>query len=121
MTRDHGYTIRADPETLDSRVFEAALVEARNLLTADPAAASQTLRRALELWRGAALQDFSYEEFARAESMRLEELRVEAIETRVEADLRCGQGPELIGELTTLVDQSPLRERPVIQLMKSTR
>jgi len=119
VTRDHGYTIRADPETLDSRVFEAALVEARNLLTADPAAASQTLRRALELWRGAALQDFSYEEFARAESMRLEELRVEAIETRVEADLRCGQGPELIGELTTLVDQSPLRERPVIQLMRA--
>ncbi len=119
VTRDHGYSIRADPATLDAHAFEAALTEARKLLTTDPAAASQTLRGALALWRGAALQDFSYEEFARTETLRLEELRLEAIETRVEADLRCGQGPELIGELTMLVDQSPLRERPVIQLMRA--
>ena len=119
VTRDHGYAIRADPNTLDSQAFESALVEARKLLTTDPAAASQTLREALGLWRGAALQDFSYEQFARTETMRLEELRLEAIETRVEADLRRGQGPELIGELTMLVDQSPLRERPVIQLMRA--
>ena len=118
-TRDHGYTIRADPSTLDSHAFESTLVEARKLLTTDPAAASQTLREALGLWRGAALQDFSYEEFARTETLRLEELRLEAIEMRVEADLRCGHGPELIGELTMLVDRSPLRERPVIQLMRA--
>ena len=119
VTRDHGYAIRADPSTLDSHAFESTLVEARKLLTTDPGAASQTLRRALGLWRGAALQDFAYDEFARTETLRLEELRVEALETRVEADLRCGQGRELIGELTTLVDQSPLRERPVIQLMRA--
>ncbi len=119
VTRDHGYAIRADPSTLDSHAFESTLVEARKLLTTDPAAASQTLREALGLWRGAALQDFSYEEFARTETLRLEELRLEAIEMRVEADLRRGQGPELIGELTMLVDRSPLRERPVIHLMRA--
>ena len=119
VTRDHGYSIRADPSTLDARSFEAALSEARNLLTRDPAAASESLRAALSLWRGAALQDFTYEEFARPEITRLEELRLEAIETRVEADLRRGQGTELIGELTTLVDQDPLRERPVTQLMRA--
>ena len=80
VTRDHGYSIRADPATLDSRRFEAALSEARKLLTSDPAAASESLRQALGLWRGAALQDFAYEEFARTETIRLEELRLEAIE-----------------------------------------
>ena len=119
VTRDHGYSIRADPATLDSRRFEAALSEARKLLTSDPAAASESLRHALGLWRGAALQDFAYEEFARTETIRLEELRLEAIETRVEADLRCGQGSEMIGELSSLVDQYPLRERPVMQLMRA--
>ena len=68
---------------------------------------------------GAALQDFAYEEFARTETIRLEELRLEAMETRVEADLRCGQGSEMIGELSSLVDQYPLRERPVMQLMRA--
>ena len=48
----------------------------------------------------------------RTEITRLEELRLEAIETRVEADLRRGQGTELIGELTTLVDQRPTARAP---------
>ena len=30
VTRDHGYSIRADPSTLDSRRFEATFAEARN-------------------------------------------------------------------------------------------
>jgi basic membrane lipoprotein Med (substrate-binding protein (PBP1-ABC) superfamily)/DNA-binding SARP family transcriptional activator len=119
VTRDHGYTIRADPSTLDSRLFETTLVEARNTLATDPVAASESLRAALSLWRGAALQDFTYEEFARTEITRLEELRLEAIEICIEAELRRGQGSELISELTTLVDQHPLRERPVTQLMRA--
>ena len=49
---------------------------------------------------------------ARAETQRLEELRLEAIEMRVEADLKLGSGPELIGELTTLVDLQPLPRAP---------
>jgi basic membrane lipoprotein Med (substrate-binding protein (PBP1-ABC) superfamily)/DNA-binding SARP family transcriptional activator len=119
VTRDHGYTIRADPSTLDARRFEVALGEARTVLSADPAAASRILDDALGLWRGSALQDFTYEEFARTAITRLDELRLEGLETRVEADLRRGLGPELIGELTTQVDEHPLRERPVVQLMRA--
>ena len=66
---------------------------------------------------GSALQDFTYDEFARADIARLEELRLDAVETRVEADLRRGLASELVGELETLSQQHPLRERPVAQLM----
>ena len=117
VTRDHGYSIRSDPATLDANRFETAVRDARARLTDDPNGAAQILRDALDLWRGSALQDFTYDEFARADIARLEELRLDAIETRVEADLRRGLASELVGELETLSQQHPLRERPVSQLM----
>ena len=49
------------------------------------------LREALELWRGPALADFTYDPFAQAEIARLEELRLDAVEERIEADLALGQ------------------------------
>ena len=65
MTRDHGYVIRVDESSVDARRFEAAVDEARARLSLEPAAASEILRKALALWRGAALQDFAYDDFAR--------------------------------------------------------
>ena len=56
---------------------------------------------------GSALQDFTYDEFAHADIARLEELRLEAVEIRVEADLRRGLTSELVGELETLVPAAP--------------
>ena len=50
-------------------------------------------------------------EFAQREIQRLEELRLEAVEDRVDALLRLGRGPELVGELEALVAEHPLRER----------
>ena len=117
MTRDHGYLIRVDAAAVDARRFESALDEARAKLSHDPGAASEILREALMLWRGGALQDFAYDDFAGAEIARLEELRVQALETRIEADLQRGLSGELVGELEELVQHEPLRERPVFQLM----
>jgi hypothetical protein len=45
------------------------------------------LEQALDLWRGPALADFAYHEFARLEAERLEELRLVALEQRIEAEL----------------------------------
>jgi hypothetical protein len=42
---------------------------------------------------------------------RLEEVRLEALELRVEAELACGGGSELVGELEMLTTRYPLRER----------
>jgi DNA-binding SARP family transcriptional activator len=46
-----------------------------------------------------------------------EERRLAALESRAEALLACGRHRELIGELETLIDGHPLRERPWSYLM----
>ena len=75
------------------------------------------LGEALALWRGSVLEDFTFEQFAADEIARLEELRIEAVEDRIEADLRNGRGAELVGEVEAMVREHPLRERLTGQLM----
>ncbi|MDJ0498288.1 MAG: BTAD domain-containing putative transcriptional regulator, partial [Acidimicrobiia bacterium] len=116
VTRDHGYVLNADPESIDAYRFEKEVARGRSL-TKDAAATAATLRSALEMWRGAALQDFVYDDFARVEIARLEELRLTTTEEAIEAELRCGKAGELIGELEVLSEQHPLREQPTAQLM----
>lgn len=99
LTRDHGYVLQITPDALDAHRFEAAVAEGRELLRDDAAAASVVLEDALAMWNGAALAEFTYEEFARAEISRLEELRLDATEHRIDADLRRGRTSELISEL----------------------
>ena len=69
------------------------------------------LEPALALWRGPALADHRFENFAQAEIARLEDLRLETIEERLAAELAHGQSVDLIGELRALVAEHPLRER----------
>ena len=117
VTRDHGYLLEIAREEVDAARFEDAAVRGRNLTVDDPERASALLHDAIGMWRGSALQDFTYDDFARAEINRLEELRVGATEDAYDADLRIGRAAELIGGLEVLVDDHPLRERPVGQLM----
>ena len=65
---------------------------------------------ALALWRGPALAEFRYEDFARDEIARLDGLRLVALETRLEADLALGRHAEAIPEIEALVREYPLRE-----------
>jgi DNA-binding SARP family transcriptional activator len=118
VTRPPGYALTAAPEQVDLRRFER-LVEAgdRALGNDDPAAAANSLREALALWRGPPLADFSYAPFAQGAIVRLDELRLAAIELRVEADLALGEHARLAGELQALVREHPLRERLCGQLM----
>jgi DNA-binding SARP family transcriptional activator/ABC-type glycerol-3-phosphate transport system substrate-binding protein len=117
LTRAPGYLVEVAPEAIDAWRFEALLREGRAMLDADPAAASMAIGEGLALWRGRAYEDFTYESFAHAEIGRLEELRMEAVELRLEADLRRGLAAELVGELDGLVRLNPLRERLTAQLM----
>jgi hypothetical protein len=73
--------------------------------------AAATLRKALALWRGEPLEDFTFEPFAQAEIARLTELHLGAREDRLQADLALGAHAELCGELMQLVAEHPLRER----------
>src|SRR5829696_7476372 len=74
-------------------------------------------REALALWRGEALADVEAEPFAAAETRRLEEQRVRAHELAIEQDLDAGRAADVVGELETLVESHPLRERLHAQRM----
>jgi DNA-binding SARP family transcriptional activator len=112
-----GYRLRLEDDDLDARRFERLAAEGRHGLEDDPARAAQLLREALELWRGRALADFEYDDFAQGEIARLDELRLGALEDRIDADLASGRAAELVPELEPLVSAHPLRERLRGQLM----
>lgn len=102
-----GYLLRAVESEIDLCRFERLRNEASVL---PPAAASERLGLAIDLWRGPALADFAYERWASIEVERLEELRLGVIEERVEADLARARHPALVGELQRLVAGHPVRE-----------
>jgi DNA-binding SARP family transcriptional activator len=113
-SRPPGYVLRVDPDQIDAARFERSVRQAREL---PPAERARVLRDALALWRGPALADLSYEEFAQSEIARLEELRLTAVEERIEAELSLGHHADLVGELEALTREHPLRERFHEQLM----
>ena len=114
-TRPTGYVLRLEPNALDAQRFHDLVRDARRLDSL--AEQSALLSSALRLWRGEALADFRYEDWAQADIARLEELRFRAIEDRIEADLLLGRHGELLAELEDLVGRQPLRERLRGQLM----
>ncbi len=110
--RPAGYALEIEREAIDSRRFEAQLEALRAERSgADPARAAAQLAAALALWRGPALAEHRFDEFAQGEITRLEELRLEAIEDRLAAELAGGHAADLVGELRALVAEHPLRER----------
>ncbi len=109
-----GYLVHVGDGELDARRFEQLLQDARRLTNRD---ALLTLREALALWRGPALADFAYEDFARGEIERLEGLRETCIERRIDLELALGLHDDLVPELEALVRAHPLRERLRHQLM----
>jgi DNA-binding SARP family transcriptional activator len=113
-TQPPGYILRARAEQIDARRFETAVQVARK---AAPEERGRLLRDALALWRGPALAEFTFEQFAQAEIRRLEELHLVAIEERIEADLQLGRHGDVVGELEALVAEHPLRESFERQLM----
>ena len=118
LTRATGYELRIEPGRLDVQRFEAGVANGRRALAAgQPAVAAERLAEALALWRGPALADVRYEQFAQGEIARLEDLRAAALEDRISADLQLGRHGLLLGELEQLVAEHPYRERLTSALM----
>jgi DNA-binding SARP family transcriptional activator len=113
-TRAPGYVLRVTTDQLDAGRFERALVDARRL---PPEERRDLLQRSLALWRGPALADFAFDDFAQSAIRRLEELRLVAHGERIDADLELGRHGDVVGELETLVRDHPLRETFRRQLM----
>ena len=117
-TTPAGYRLVVGPDELDAERFERAVAAGRAALAAgDAPRASELLRGALDLWRGAPLEEFAWAPFAPPEIRRLEELRLSALESRVEAELVAGRHAELVAELHRLTGEHPWRERLHAQLM----
>jgi predicted ATPase/DNA-binding SARP family transcriptional activator len=115
-----GYRLRVAPDAVDAVRFER-LVIAGQARTEDSSRRARLLREALELWRGAAMQDVGLQDSAAfdAAADRLEGLRLTAIQERADAEITLGRGAEMIADLTDLVAAHPVRERLVAALMRA--
>ena len=112
QTRAPGYVLAVPAELIDAGRFERRLDEGRRARSGkDLSRAATALAEALHLWRGKALADFSYAEWAQAEIARLEELHLVAVDEWIETRLDLGQHGEVLAELDGLVVAHPLRER----------
>jgi DNA-binding SARP family transcriptional activator len=118
VTRERGYELKLDPERLDAHRFERLAAEGRSeLIRGRPDRAVAALEGALSLWRGAPLAELAYEPFAQREIARLGDLRVGALEQLIEAKLALGDHADVVGQLESLIEEQPYRERLRAQLM----
>ncbi|HWE54117.1 MAG TPA: BTAD domain-containing putative transcriptional regulator [Acidimicrobiales bacterium] len=118
QTVSGGYLMSISSGDIDTHEFDTLVeVGLRAMSEGRAATAAEKLRAALGLWRGPALADVRFHNFAQAEIRRVEELQQLAVETRIDADLQLGAGPTLIGELRALVGLHPAREHFAGQLM----
>ncbi|MEN8235461.1 MAG: BTAD domain-containing putative transcriptional regulator [Actinomycetota bacterium] len=118
VTRRPGYELRVDPESIDARRFECLVGEsAAAQKEGDDVGASAQAAEALGMWRGSALADFVYDEFAQREIERLDELHHRAVTTICEAHVHEGTPLEAVPMLRDEVAKDPLREAPRRLLM----
>ncbi len=110
-----GYRLAVDPDAVDAIRFERLLDRARG----DDLRHGDLRREALELWRGEPMRDIGDSAPFDSIITRLHGLRLAAMEQHYEAEVQAGRGPEVIGELTEVVAQHPIRERFVAALMRA--
>lgn len=124
-TRDPGYLLEIPVGELDTAQFAALTRTARAHTEAGrKSEAVAALRNALALWQGPALAGLRSDLVRRGAAL-LEDSRLAAIIERVGLDLELGRHEEIVGELTALVEEYPLRERfheqLVLALYRSSR
>ena len=118
IRRGRGYLLCVEEGALDLVRFEQRIAAGQQALAEGrPAAAVGLLNDGLGLWRGAPLAEFADHAFAAAELGRLKELRLAALEARVDADLALGHEAAITGDLESLINANPYRERFRAQLM----
>jgi DNA-binding SARP family transcriptional activator len=117
-TADGGYRLVVDDDELDVSRLRQLLDRARERASAgELEAAAELLREALSLWRGPTLAGLLLESRGRDEIARLDELRLVALMDRIDCDIALGRHEQVLGELSLLVREHPLRERLRAQQM----
>ncbi|MFE4518839.1 BTAD domain-containing putative transcriptional regulator [Kitasatospora sp. NPDC056783] len=118
LTKAPGYVLLLGEEEFDAQEFERLHQEGDRLLAAGRAEqAADRLRRALDLWRGAALADIPAGSLLAGHVAVLEEMRLRALESRILADRHLGRHRELVPELRLLALRHPWNEWYHEQLM----
>jgi basic membrane lipoprotein Med (substrate-binding protein (PBP1-ABC) superfamily)/DNA-binding SARP family transcriptional activator len=112
ITRQPGYLLDVPRESVDAWRFERLVEEGLRLLeTGDAQGATVSLRAALDLWRGPALSDFAYDEFAQSYIRRFHDIHLDAIEALAGAELDAHRPAEALSLLEAAIREDPLRER----------
>ncbi len=108
VTHPSGYVFDIPDDALDAARFESMLRAA----SAEPDAGTRLrlLDGALALWRGPALEEFSWP-WADTERARLERRHLDALSLRAETRLDRGEHLEALSELDSLTEEYPLDER----------
>lgn len=118
VTRPPGYLLMADQEDVDLYVFHRLVDEGRaDLSRGRPEGAVDTLRRALDLWRGPVLSDLAEAGISWPELVAVQNTRLDVLEDYFDAAMACGRQHEILRELEMMVENEPLRERACTQLM----
>ncbi|MFE0174007.1 BTAD domain-containing putative transcriptional regulator [Streptomyces sp. NPDC059002] len=117
VTRSPGYLLALPQDNIDAHWFDSLVTQGRTAASnGHTAAAAESLREALTLWRGPALSGIP-SRIVQAGATKLDEARMAATEERIRLDLRLGRHHEIIGELHALTAAEPFRETPQAQLM----
>ncbi|MGP4109430.1 AfsR/SARP family transcriptional regulator [Streptomyces sp. 4N509B] len=105
-----GYAVHVADDALDVVVFERRVAEAMRLRdTDDLVRVGGLLHAALALCEGTPLAGIPGP-LAENERTRLVEQRLNALELRLDVDIRLGHHVEVVGELASLTSEHPLRE-----------
>ncbi|GAA2972903.1 AfsR/SARP family transcriptional regulator [Streptomyces enissocaesilis] len=110
-----GYRLQLAPESVDVHRFSGLV--ARAATVGDPDTEADLLRRALSLWRGAALCDVAGDMLRHETVPVLEEQRLQALQRSIDLGLSRGEHAEAAVILRQLVIEYPLRDGFWGQLM----
>ena len=112
-----GYRLTARDHDLDVLVFRALPDEAaRHVQDGALDMAAGKLREAVSLWRGPVLSGLRSDALQPA-TAHFTEQRLHALDQLAEVELRLGRHEQLIGPLTELAAEYPLREQVIAHLM----
>nr|MDT0660608.1 AfsR/SARP family transcriptional regulator [Micromonospora sp. DSM 115978] len=118
VTEPSGYRLRVTVAQVDLLRFRVLATAGRRLLAEGRCGAGAgMIRQALAVWRGPVLPDVVRSGAIERCAVRLDAERLALLQERMAAELCQGRRLELVGELTDLCVQHPLREGFQQQLM----
>jgi basic membrane lipoprotein Med (substrate-binding protein (PBP1-ABC) superfamily)/DNA-binding SARP family transcriptional activator len=117
-TRPPGYRLEIAPEAIDAHRFEELVRHGRRAARAgDVNVAADAFRAALTLWRGPALAEFVYEDFAQSTVRRLHALRLDTIEELARVEIEAHRYSDAMALIAAAREEEPLREDCIELLM----